>query len=147
MGSTFFSIHFHVVFSTKERIPLIRPEWRRRLFEYLGGTVRGLGSVAEAVGGAADHVHLLIGARTTSVPADLVRELKKASSIWAGEKFDRGFSWQDGYSIFSVSRAHVALVRNYILGQEIHHSRLSFKDEWKQLLDLNGVDYDPKYLC
>jgi REP element-mobilizing transposase RayT len=77
MGSTFYSIHYHIVFSTKERRPLIRPEWRARLHEYIGGTVRGMGGVAEAVGGVEDHIHLLVSSKTTDAPAATVREMKK----------------------------------------------------------------------
>jgi REP element-mobilizing transposase RayT len=88
MGSTFYSLHYHVVFSTKERRPFIRPEWRARFHEYLGGIVRGLGGVAEAIGGVEDHVHLLISLKTTDAPADFVRELKKASSVWAAENHE-----------------------------------------------------------
>jgi REP element-mobilizing transposase RayT len=79
MGSTFYSLHYHIVFSTKERQPFLRPEWRARAHEYLGGTVRGLGGVAESVGGVEDHVHLLVSLKTTQAPADLTREVKKAS--------------------------------------------------------------------
>ena len=106
MGSTFYSLHYHIVFSTKERRPLIGSGWRPHLHEYLGGTVRGLGGVAEAVGGVADHVHLLLSLKTTDAPAELVRELKKASSIWSAEKHEPLFSWQEGYAIFSVSWTH-----------------------------------------
>ena len=85
MGSTYHSLHYHVVFSTKERRPLIRAEWRSRLHEYLGGAVRGMGGVAEAVGGVEDHVHLLLSLKTTAVPADMIREVKKASSAWVAQ--------------------------------------------------------------
>jgi putative transposase len=77
MGSTFYSLHYHIVFSTKERRPLIRDGWRPSLHEYLGGTVRGLSGVAEAVGGIDDHVHLLVSLNTSHVVADFVRELKR----------------------------------------------------------------------
>ena len=146
MGSTFFSLHYHVVFSTKDRRPLIQPDWRPHLHEYLGGTVRGLGGVAEAVGGVEDHVHLLISLNTTNAPANIVRELKKASSIWAKEKHEPSFSWQEGYSIFSTSWTHVHVLRRYIANQEQHHRKTSFMDEFKRLLEKNGVKYDPKYL-
>jgi putative transposase len=146
MGSTFYSLHYHIVFSTKERRPLIRPEWRPRLHEYLGGTVRGMGGVAEAVGGVEDHVHLLVSLKTTEAPADLVRELKKASSIWTAEKHEPMFAWQEGYSIFTVSWTHVPIVRRYIANQEPHHRKIAFVDELKRLLEKNGVKYDPKYL-
>ena len=146
MGSTFYSLHYHVVFATKERRPLIRPEWRERLHQYMGGTLRGLGVVPETLGGVGDHVHLLMSVRTTDAPADLVRELKKASSVWAAENHDPLFSWQEGYSIFSVSWTHCGVLRNYIAHQEQHHHRLPFVDELKRMLAKNGVSYDPTYL-
>ena len=146
MGSTFYSLHYHIVFSTKERRPLIRSEWRARLHEYLGGTVRGLDGVAECVGGVEDHVHLLLSLKTTHAPAELTRELKKASSVWAAENHDPLFAWQEGYAIFTVSWTHVPAVRHYIANQEAHHQKASFSDELKRLLEKNGVSYDPKYL-
>jgi REP element-mobilizing transposase RayT len=146
MGSTFLSLHYHLVFSTKERRPLIRDAWRPRLHEYLGGTVRGLGGVPEAIGGVEDHVHLLIGFQATHRLADFMRELKKASSIWADESHSPGFAWQEGYSAFSVSATHTAAVKKYIAGQEAHHRKLDFAAELKNLLVKNGVTFDPKYL-
>jgi REP element-mobilizing transposase RayT len=146
MGSTFYSLHYHVVFSTKERRPLIRAEWRALLHEYLGGTVRGLGGLPETIGGVADHVHLLISLKTTDAPADLVRELKKASSVWAAENHERAFGWQEGYAIFTASWTHCAVLRRYIGGQEEHHRKASFADELQRLLERNGTKYDPKYL-
>ena len=146
MGSTFYSLHYHVVFSTKERRPFIRSDWRTRLHKYIGGTVRGLGGVAETVGGVEDHVHLLTSLKTTDAPADYVREIKKASSVWVQGNHERSFSWQEGYSIFTVSWTHVAILRRYIANQEGHHRKTSFVDELKRLLEKNGVRYDPKYL-
>ena len=146
MGSTFYSLHYHIVFSTKERRPLIRKEWRARLHEYLGGTVRGLGGVAESVGGVEDHVHLLVSLKTTHAPAELTRELKKASSVWSAENHEPLFAWQEGYSIFTVSWTHVPAVRRYIASQEAHHQKTPWVDELKKILEKNGVTYDPKYL-
>jgi putative transposase len=146
MGSTFLSLHYHIVFSTKERRPFISADWRPGLHEYLGGTVNGLKGVAEVVGGVEDHVHLLVGLRATHCLADFMRELKKAFSTWASENHERQFGWQDGYSAFTVSATHLDIVRKYIARQEAHHRNLSFRDELKQLLKKNGVKYDPKYL-
>src|SRR6185295_3428096 len=103
MGSTYYSLHYHWVCSTKLRRPFIRPDWRPRLHEYLGGTIRGLDGVPLKVGGVEDHVHALIGLKTTHCIADFSRELKKASSVWAAENHEREFEWQEGYSIFAVS--------------------------------------------
>jgi REP element-mobilizing transposase RayT len=146
MGSTFYSLHHHIIFSTKDRRPLIKPDWRARLHGYLGGTIRGLGAVAEKVGGVDDHVHLLISLKTTDAPADIVRELKKASSNWAAENHDRLFGWQEGYGIFSVSWTHCKSIAQYIETQETHHRRVGFADELKRLLDKNGVKYDQAWL-
>ncbi len=146
MGSTFYSLHHHIVFSTKDRRPLIRSDWRTHLHEYLGGTVRGLDGVAEVVGGVEDHVHLLISLGTTDAPANIVRELKKASSIWAKEKHEPSFSWQEGYAIFSTSWTHISVLRTYIANQEEHHRKTTYVDELKKLLAKNGVQYDSKYL-
>ena len=146
MGSTFLSLHYHIVFSTKQRRPLIRSEWRPRLHEYIGGTIRGLQSFPKAVGGVEDHVHLLVGLRATHCLADFMRELKKACSIWAADEHEPEFSWQDGYAAFSVSATHRELVRKYIGNQEEHHKKVSFLDELKKLLEKNGVECDPQYL-
>jgi REP element-mobilizing transposase RayT len=146
MGSTYHSIHYHAVFSTKDRRPLIRDEWRADMHSYLGGTARGLSAVAEAVGGVDDHVHPLLGMRPIQAPADIVRELKKASSVWAASKHERRFRWQNGYAIFSVSWTHISTVRGYIARQEAHHRDTGFVDELKRLLNRNGIEFDPRYL-
>ncbi len=100
----------------------------------------------ESVGGIADHVHLLVGLRATHCLSDFIRELKKASSIWAAEHHERQFGWQDGYSAFTVSATHLDAFRKYIANQEAHHRKLGYVDELKQLLDRNGVKCDPKFL-
>jgi putative transposase len=86
MGSTYFSLHYHLVFATKDRRPIIEESWQSRLHEYLGGTINGLGGFSQGVGDIADHVHLLVGLRATHPLADVLRELKKASSTWIHEE-------------------------------------------------------------
>jgi Transposase IS200 like len=81
MSSTYLSLHYHLVFSTKNREPFIAPDWRARPHEYLGGTVAGLGGFPQGTGGVDDHVHLLVGLKATHALADFMRELKKASSV------------------------------------------------------------------
>src|SRR6266571_9247659 len=93
MGSTFLSLHYHIVFSTKERRPLIRAEWRPRLHSYFGGIIRGMKGVAEIVGGMEDHVHLLASLRPVHCVADMMRDLKKDSTNWLKENLDRSFGW------------------------------------------------------
>jgi REP element-mobilizing transposase RayT len=147
MGSTYLSLHYHIVFSTKHRRPTIDARWRARLHEYLGGTVRGLEGVPEAIGGIEDHVHLLVGLRATHTLADFVRELKKAGTAWVrDENLDPDFAWQEGYAAFTVSPTARSGVKHYIADQEAHHRRRSSIEELKWLLHEAGIDYDPKYL-
>jgi REP element-mobilizing transposase RayT len=146
MGSTFLSLHYHLVFSTRERRPFLHESWRTKMHEYLGGTARGLGGIPSAIGGVADHVHLLVGLRSTHRLADFMQELKKAASAWAKENHEPEFGWQDGYAAFTVSHTHVGLVKDYILGQENHHRQAEFVEELKRLLERHGVEYKPEYL-
>ena len=147
MPSTHLSIHFHVVFSTKNREPRIAPEWRERLHAYLGGVARKSGCIPEAVGGVADHVHLLLGLPATARLADVVRDIKAVSSKWVHEETgDRAFAWQEGYGAFSVSPSHRETVRGYIARQEEHHRKRTFQEEYLELLNRCGVDYNERYL-
>ena len=146
MGSTFLSLHYHIVFSTKQRRPFLRDSRRAKMHAYLGGTVRGLGGIPEAIGGVADHVHLLVGLRATHCLADFMQELKKATSVWAKENHEPNFAWQDGYAAFSVSESQLAVVTAYIAGQKEHHRRTTFEDELVAIAEKHGVAYDPRYL-
>ena len=146
MGSTFFSLHYHLVFSTKERVPFIKAEWRPRVHSNLGGIIRGMNVVAEIVGGVADHVHLLVSLRQVHCLADVMRDMKKDSSTWVKENFDDRFAWQEGYAAFTVSPSATESVRSYIANQEVHHSKRSFVEELKELLEKAGVEYEEKYL-
>jgi REP element-mobilizing transposase RayT len=147
MASTYLSLYYHLVFSTKNRAPIIDAAWRSRLHEYLGGTVRGLGGVSDGVGGVADHVHLLASFRASEPLADIVRELKKASSQWVHEVIGvRTFAWQEGYGAFTVGASARDAVRRYIRNQEHHHRVKSFGEELIGLLDSHGVAYDPRYV-
>jgi REP element-mobilizing transposase RayT len=147
MASTYLSLHYHVVFGTKERLPMIDVAWQPRLHEYLGGTLRQLGGVPEAVGGVADHVHVLAGLRATHSLSEVVREMKKSSSAWVHQTVGgTRFAWQDGYAAFTVSATSREAVRAYIANQEEHHRRRSFREEVIEMLEKTGVVYDPKYL-
>ncbi len=147
MSSTYLSLHYHLVFSTKNREPIIAPEWRSRLHDYLGGTVHGLGGFPEGIGGVLDHVHLLVGLKATHCLSDFLRELKKASSAWVHEEIGvRGFAWQEGYAAFTVSASAREGVKHYIANQEEHHRVNSFHEELIEILNKAGVKYDPKYL-
>ena len=146
MSSTYLSLHYHLVFSTKNREPLIAREWRARLHDYLGGTIRGLGGYPEGIGGVADHAHLLVGLKATHCLSDVMRELKKASSIWMAQEVGLdAFAWQEGYAAFTVSGTVRDAVRHYIASQPEHHRVKSFQEELFEMLNKAGIEYDPKY--
>lgn len=147
MPSTHLSLHIHVVFSTKDRMPLIEPEWRERLHAYLGGVARNLEVVPDAIGGVADHVHLLLGLKATHSLAEVVRGIKAVSSKWVHEEIGQArFKWQEGYGAFSVSPSQREIVKSYIERQEQHHRKRGFQEEYHDFLIKSGVDFDEKYL-
>ena len=147
MPSTYLSLHYHLVFSTKNREPMIASEWRGRLHDYLGGTIRGLGGFPEGIGGVADHVHLLVGLKATHCLSDVMRELKKASSAWIHDEIGLStFAWQEGYAAFTVSVTSRDAVRHYIANQEEHHRTKTFREELVEMLHKAGIEHDPKYL-
>jgi putative transposase len=147
MPSTYLSLHYHLVFSTKNREPVIAPGWVARLHDYLGGTVRGLGGFPEGIGGVADHAHLLVGLKATHCLSDFMRELKKTSSTWVHDEIGlRAFAWQEGYAAFTVSATAREAVRSYIANQKEHHRVKSFREELVEMLNKAGGEYDPKYL-
>ena len=144
MSSTYLSLHYHLVFGTKNREAIILPAWRARLHDYLGGTIRGLGAFPQGVGGVGDHVHLLVGLKATHCLADVMRELKKASSVWVHEQVGMpAFAWQEGYAAFTVSATSREAVKHYIANQEEHHRVKSFRGELVEMLNNAGVEYDP----
>ena len=98
------------------------------------------------VGGVEDHVHILASLRPVHCIADILRDLKKESSMWAKENFDRRFTWQEGYAAFTVSPTATDSVRRYIATQETHHRKRSFVDELRELLNAAGIEFDEKYL-
>jgi putative transposase len=142
MAHSYTNLLYHIIYGTKERRPLIDDEFQPRLYEYLGGTIRGLKSTALEIGGVEDHVHILAKVSPTIAISDFLEKLKANSSKWA-KSVRRGFGWQDGYSAFTVSESQVERVRAYIRNQREHHKKTSFRDELIALLKAHGVQYDP----
>ena len=147
MLSTFLALHYHIVFSTKERAPFIADSWQERLHKYLGATVAGLGGISQGVGGVYDHVHLLVGLKATHCLANFMRELKKASSVWVRDEIQsRGFAWQEGYAAFTVSPTARPSVQKYIRKQFEHHRVKTFREELEEFLSRGGVKYEDRFL-
>jgi putative transposase len=147
MPNTYTNLVDHIVFSTKNRQPLITEDFKEELYCYIGGIIRAEGGVQIEVGGIADHVHILAKFKPSIAVSDVIRLIKANSSKWANEgKSKQGFAWQEGYSAFSVSESQVVAVRRYIRNQEQHHRRQTFQEELVALLDRHGVEYDVRYL-
>ena len=145
--STFCSLHYHLVFSTKYRKPWIKDDWIDRLHQYMGGTLKKLDVQPLCIGGVTDHVHLLLGTRTTHRISDIVRELKKSSTQWVHDTISfEPFRWQNGYAVISLSPDALASVTKYINNQAEHHRIKSFNEELREILDSAGIEYDPQYL-
>ena len=139
----------HFVFSTKYRHPfLAEKNIRNEMHAYLGGVCKGVGCPVLIVGGVADHVHILsLLTRTLSV-ADVMGEIKRESSKWIKSKGQMltKFAWQNGYGAFSVGQSEVERVRTYIAGQEEHHRKKTFQDEYRAFLEEYEVEYDERYI-
>src|SRR5436190_2730694 len=132
MPQSFAAMYAHIIFSTKNREPSIDVSWQPNLYKYIGGIAKNNDFVLLGAGGVADHIHLLISIGRGLSIADLVRLVKSNSSKWVHENFpgNSSFAWQAGYGAFSVSRSQLPSVKEYLAGQEEHHRRRTFKEEF-----------------
>jgi REP element-mobilizing transposase RayT len=148
MSDSYTNLLYHIVFSTKDRRPLITPDYEVRLFDYLGGTIRNMGGISLELNGTEDHVHLLAKLRPDCALSDVLRNLKANATGWMHDVFPllRDFSWQRGYGAFTVSQSSVEAVRHYIARQKGHHQKISFRDEFIQFLQENGIEYDARFI-
>ena len=149
MPQSLANVLLHIVFSTKERRALFQNhDLRNEMHRYLAGISAKLNCPAIVVGGATDHVHLLANQSRTITLAEWVKELKRASSLWAKEKsLEWGlFQWQAGYGAFSVSQSQKEHLQQYIGSQEEHHQQVSYQDELRKLLTKHGIAFDEQYV-
>jgi REP element-mobilizing transposase RayT len=148
MPQSLSSILIHLIFSTKNREPFLRPESDTELYPYLASIFKAMKSPALVINGTSDHLHTLCSLSRVVTIADLVEEVKTESSKWIktkGSEF-QNFHWQSGYGAFSVSQSQVASVKRYIGGQKEHHRRVSFQDEYRKFLKAYEVEYDERYV-
>jgi REP element-mobilizing transposase RayT len=147
MSHTFTNLLTHVIFSTKDREPLISAALHDDLLAYLGGIVRELGGVLRAANARPDHVHLLCSLPPTVGTADALRVVKTNSSRWVHRSRRLpGFDWQTGYGAFSVSQSLASDVVRYIGNQEKHHRGVTFQEELIAFLTKHGIAYDERYI-
>lgn len=149
MAQSLAKILLHVVFSTKERRPFLNePALREELHRYLGGILAHLNCQPLIIGGVEDHVHFLFAHSRTATVADVVKESKRGSSVWLKTKSPElaEFAWQNGYGVFSIGQSQVDDVRAYIAGQEEHHRKISYQDEFRRLLQRYEIAFDERYV-
>jgi putative transposase len=149
MSQSLANVILHIVFSTKERRPFLHtPELCGTMTGYLVGTLQNLKCPSLSVGVVQDHVHVLCHLARTITIADLIAELKSSSSerIKHEGRDVAGFYWQNGYGAYSVSESMVSVVKAYIASQESHHKRVSFQDEFRQLLIRHRIEFDERYV-
>src|SRR2546422_1928190 len=145
---SYISSYHHCVFSTKERRRVITPALRERLWPFLGGIARQNKMKAIEIGGVEDHVHILLSLPATISIAKALQLIKGGSSKWVHETFpEHGlFAWREKYGAFSVSVSQLDNVIGYIKGQEEHHRKITFQEEFVALLKKHGIQYDEQYL-
>jgi len=148
MAQTLVQIFIHVVFSTKNRADMIKPEIEKELFAYIGGIAANNNSKLVAAGGTANHIHLLILLSKTIELSELIGDIKRNSSRWIKTKGDsyKTFGWQDGFAAFSVGQTQVPIVKEYIANQKEKHSRQKFEEEMRMFFDKYAIEYDERYV-
>jgi putative transposase len=148
MSQSLSCVLVHLVFSTKDRAPILDSSVRPALNGYLATVARKAGCECFRVGSVADHVHLALRIPRTITIAQLVEELKTSSSKWVKTQSTalKGFAWQGGYGAFSIGPASLEALKRYIDEQEEHHRTRSFQQEYRRFLERYGVDYDERYV-
>jgi len=148
MAGTFSQIYIQIVFAVNGRANLLQEPWRSEVFKYMSGIIKGKNQKPIIVNGVTNHVHLFVGLKPSMAISDLVRDVKNNSTNFINaNKFVRGrFSWQEGFGSFSYSHSQIEQVYQYILKQQEHHRKKTFKEEYLDFLHKFEVEYDEKYL-
>ena len=146
--STYTQVYYHLVFSTKERVPVLLAEKRENLFRYTWGILKNKDCHLYRINGVEDHVHILTGIHPRVCISDLVKEIKISTNKWIkeGAVFPAFTHWQDGYGAFTVSHNDKDVLIEYIKNQEEHHRKVSFREELRELLVRHGIEFDERYL-
>ena len=148
MANTYTQMYVHLVFSPKNKEALISSEWKANLEKYVTGIVQNHKHKLLAIYAMPDHIHIFIGYNVNQLIPDLVEEIKTATNTWIKQnslsKFN--FEWQKGYGAFSHSKSQLDTVVNYILNQNEHHKKKSFRDEYLELLKKNDIKYNDDYV-
>lgn len=148
MANTYKQAYFHLIFSPKNRDALIQKSWKNDLEKYITGIIQNHRHKLLAIGTMPDHMHIFIGYNLNHLIPDLVEEIKTSCNKWIKQnklsKFQ--FEWQKGYGAFTHSHSQIESVINYILNQEKHHKKKSFKEEYLDMLRKNEIAFNDDYI-
>ena len=148
MAGTFSKVYYHIIFSTKGRLPILGKIIQTEAYNYICGIIKSEEGFVYAIGGTEDHIHLLCSLSSKKSISEMLQRIKGHSSRWINDNADshQKFNWQNGYGIFTVSHSQVDAVKKYILNQEAHHKKISFKDEFRLLLEKHDIDFKEEYI-
>jgi putative transposase len=148
MANTYTQLYIHLVFAVKGRTNLIIPEWKNDLYKYISGIINNKKQKLMAINGMPDHIHILISLKSDCAISDLLRDIKCNSTNWINDnRYVTGkFEWQLGFSAFSVSPSQLNNVINYILNQEEHHKKKTFREEYIDFLNEYQIDFKQEYI-
>lgn len=148
MANTYTALNYHVVFSTKNREPWLTESIRERVWRYLGGIARENGMKALEIGGAADHIHILLSVPANMALSKAVQLIKGGSSHWSKDTFPNmaAFAWQDGYGAFTVSESQIDAIRDYIQRQAGDHRTQTFAEEYRTFLERHRIEFEERFL-
>src|SRR5690606_6233636 len=148
MANTYTQLYIHIVFALKGRANLISLKWKTKLYQYITGIITNKNQKLMIINGMPDHLHLLIGLKPDCNLSDLVRDIKANSSKWINENklLPGKFEWQTGFGAFTVGQSQIQTVINYILNQEEHHRKKTFREEYIEFLNAYQIDYKMEYI-
>ncbi len=148
MSQSLAKIYLHLVFSTKNRQPILHDEVRNSLHRYLPSVLGNLGCHVVSINSVEDHVYILFELARTVAVSKVVEDAKKSSSKWLKTQsgVPEDFAWQSGYGVFSVSASNVPAVQDYVRSQGEHHRRHSFQDELRARMVKHGIEYEERYV-
>ncbi len=148
MADTYSQIYIHIIFAVQKRQYLLQKPWQQEIYKYITEIISSKGQKLIAINGMEDHIHIFVGLKPDFRVSDLVRDIKNNSTKFINSKnwLPFNFAWQKGYGAFSHSHSQVEKVYHYILNQEIHHSKKSFKEEYLEVLRRFNVEHNEKYI-
>ncbi len=147
MSQSYYSLWYHLVWSTKNRIPLIEKPWKWLLYDHIKEYCAIKEYHLDFINGTENHVHLLIGLSLPDKFSEFIRDIKACSSIWMKQNTSQKyFAWQEGYGSFSVSYSSLEKVYHYIKNQEEHHKTKSFDQEYLELLKKHNLNFDNRFV-